>query len=206
MWINEPAECRYDFSEGKDYDKMENAMNCKSNLTDKELFGWPCSTELTNLKNENNFYIKCKDQPWKKGENETERNTNTEDFIYKLYVTENKLKIDSIYILSDESKTDLNQDTFKEIKGGGNIFSIELGVETSEGANNGISSCSYQWNGNWIPFLNSNSNSHKQKFNLLNGNYNIPIKCIDEAENNGSGRSEERRVGKECRSRWSPYH
>src|SRR5215813_8231282 len=23
---------------------------------------------------------------------------------------------------------------------------------------------------------------------------------------NGSGRSEERRVGKECRSRWSPYH
>ena len=23
---------------------------------------------------------------------------------------------------------------------------------------------------------------------------------------NGLGRSEERRVGKECRSRWSPYH
>ena len=23
---------------------------------------------------------------------------------------------------------------------------------------------------------------------------------------NGSSRSEERRVGKECRSRWSPYH
>ena len=25
-------------------------------------------------------------------------------------------------------------------------------------------------------------------------------------EQTGSGRSEERRVGKECRSRWSPYH
>ena len=24
--------------------------------------------------------------------------------------------------------------------------------------------------------------------------------------NTGNGRSEERRVGKECRSRWSPYH
>ena len=24
--------------------------------------------------------------------------------------------------------------------------------------------------------------------------------------NNGTSRSEERRVGKECRSRWSPYH
>ena len=27
-----------------------------------------------------------------------------------------------------------------------------------------------------------------------------------EAGNDGWGRSEERRVGKECRSRWSPYH
>src|SRR2546427_1149066 len=26
------------------------------------------------------------------------------------------------------------------------------------------------------------------------------------AEHAGDGRSEERRVGKECRSRWSPYH
>ena len=30
--------------------------------------------------------------------------------------------------------------------------------------------------------------------------------CIDEANNELSKRSEERRVGKECRSRWSPYH
>ena len=38
-------------------------------------------------------------------------------------------------------------------------------------------------------------------------------KCVDElcvqdisASKEGRGRSEERRVGKECRSRWSPYH
>ena len=29
---------------------------------------------------------------------------------------------------------------------------------------------------------------------------------MNELENILSGRSEERRVGKECRSRWSPYH
>src|SRR3989449_1455548 len=29
---------------------------------------------------------------------------------------------------------------------------------------------------------------------------------ISESERKGGGRSEERRVGKECRSRWSPYH
>ena len=28
----------------------------------------------------------------------------------------------------------------------------------------------------------------------------------DEIDSPGSPRSEERRVGKECRSRWSPYH
>ena len=34
--------------------------------------------------------------------------------------------------------------------------------------------------------------------NVLNKHY--PIKLFE------MGRSEERRVGKECRSRWSPYH
>ena len=29
---------------------------------------------------------------------------------------------------------------------------------------------------------------------------------INEIKNSLEGRSEERRVGKECRSRWSPYH
>src|SRR5258707_1077149 len=31
----------------------------------------------------------------------------------------------------------------------------------------------------------------------------IGMLCVDDA---GDARSEERRVGKECRSRWSPYH
>ena len=36
-------------------------------------------------------------------------------------------------------------------------------------------------------------------------NYTI-IKEIDHQEDIKNIRSEERRVGKECRSRWSPYH
>ena len=36
----------------------------------------------------------------------------------------------------------------------------------------------------------------------LDGNeYKVTLSC-----ENDVGRSEERRVGKECRSRWSPYH
>ena len=36
-----------------------------------------------------------------------------------------------------------------------------------------------------------------------------PVVCLLEEQievTNMGGRSEERRVGKECRSRWSPYH
>ena len=43
------------------------------------------------------------------------------------------------------------------------------------------------------------------RFAIYNGDCvevmsSMPDKCID------MSRSEERRVGKECRSRWSPYH
>ena len=36
--------------------------------------------------------------------------------------------------------------------------------------------------------------------------YNEDLSLSEIAENYGISRSEERRVGKECRSRWSPYH
>ena len=39
---------------------------------------------------------------------------------------------------------------------------------------------------------------------LVDLRYNKIVK--GEKGENGKGRSEERRVGKECRSRWSPYH
>src|SRR5258707_4060998 len=35
---------------------------------------------------------------------------------------------------------------------------------------------------------------------------NLPNEFVQETEVITGGRSEERRVGKECRSRWSPYH
>src|SRR5258706_10960562 len=34
----------------------------------------------------------------------------------------------------------------------------------------------------------------------------MPIKGFEKSNGHGRNRSEERRVGKECRSRWSPYH
>ena len=50
----------------------------------------------------------------------------------------------------------------------------------------------------------------KDVFALDNGNYLLRFKddCTgkDGVFDPGENRSEERRVGKECRSRWSPYH
>ena len=52
----------------------------------------------------------------------------------------------------------------------------------------------------------------KVKFAFADGNGEDEFFILEETKINGSAyilvaeRSEERRVGKECRSRWSPYH
>ena len=58
----------------------------------------------------------------------------------------------------------------------------------------------------------------KKGYKILERNYTCPVGEIDiigrhkktivfvEVKTRQSMRSEERRVGKECRSRWSPYH
>src|SRR3712207_9596327 len=49
------------------------------------------------------------------------------------------------------------------------------------------------------------SRGNKQKIGLIQAMFHKPpLLILDEPT--GGLRSEERRVGKECRSRWSPYH
>ena len=175
IYLNEPAECRYDLVEGKTYGEMANSMQCKTELTDAKLYGWACSTVLTNLTNENNFYIKCKDKPWIQTPEDIieyqERNINSEDFVYNLYGTETELEIIST---SPEGK----------IASGFAPASVDLEVETSGGMDNGKSTCYYEWAGNWVQFFETFSDSHKQKgLNLMGGDFNIPIKCEDNAGN-----------------------
>ena len=63
--------------------------------------------------------------------------------------------------------------------------------------------------GNLILAKNSLALS-RQGFELMDKKRNILIRemmeLIDQAKDIQAQRSEERRVGKECRSRWSPYH
>ena len=46
----------------------------------------------------------------------------------------------------------------------------------------------------------------KNVYALENGNYLLKFKDDCTGKDGVFDRSEERRVGKECRSRWSPYH
>src|SRR5260370_20041386 len=47
---------------------------------------------------------------------------------------------------------------------------------------------------------------YESQFSFIIQNTRVALSFIPEAANAGERRSEERRVGKECRSRWSPYH
>ncbi|MFH1526231.1 MAG: hypothetical protein ABIG69_06190, partial [Bacteroidota bacterium] len=169
IYVNEPAECYYDNLD-MDYENMENAMSCKTELTAQELNGWRCETNLTNLtSNSNSIYIRCRDQPW---ENETEnRNTNAESYSFTIYKTTSQLSIDSV----------LPQG---EIEGGFEPVAVDLEVQTSGGVDHGISVCYYEWAGNWVQFFDTSSSYHKQEsLNLMGGNFTIPIKCEDAYEN-----------------------
>jgi hypothetical protein len=192
IYLNEPAECKYDVTPNKNYDSMSYTMNCNTETTDAELYGWPCSTTMTWLiRGENKFYIKCKDKPWvnelteeekeayvdEYGEEYLEKNINVQDYIYTLYGTENALKINSV----------LPQGV---IKSGFEPAATELKVTTSGGVDDGKAQCYYKFSDKWIRFADTFSDKHRQSFDtLMRGNYNIDIKCEDEAGNVDYGNS-----------------
>jgi len=192
IFINEPAECKYDGKPSTSYDLMNNTLECSTSPTPELLGRWGCETPLDNdlslNPGENKIYIKCKDKPWET--NESKRNTNVDDYLYKLFVTEDKLEIGSIYITVGGSRFDLTNN-YTKVTGGVNQFSIDLTAQTSGGNENGKAECSYKFEQSPIlytgdRFFETNANTHKQKgLNLLNGNYNISIKCNDDFDNDG---------------------
>jgi hypothetical protein len=172
LFINEPANCKIDSDGGKEYDNMQKDMNCNTDLIQGGNFGWMCDTTLNNLEDDSEYFIRCKDQPWLSGSNESDRNSNNQDYIYSLQLTENALEISSIY-------------PEDEIVAGVNPVTVELEITTSGGINNGNAICMYSFaneDAN-IGFFESGRTSHRQIFNLNSGNYKIYLKCIDDAGN-----------------------
>jgi hypothetical protein len=173
FYLHKPAECRYSTQSGIAYDDMTNVMSCNTDiLNGKQLQGWPCTTKFDLIPGENNFYVRCKAQPWLVGtDEESERAVNGEDWEYILYVSENELKIDST----------LPQG---EITTGFEPISVELKVTTSGGINNGIAECSYKRGNYWSPLQKTDSKTHTQSgWSVMGGNHLISIQCEDSAGN-----------------------
>jgi len=174
IYTNEPADCRYSLRSGTDYENMENEFFCMNDPEEEQLFGWPCYTNLTLDKAENNFYFRCKDQPWLT-EDSTEsgkRNANAEDYVYLLKKAKDILNITAIY--PDEDVTE-----------GFEPITVDLEVYTTGGS--GETTCYYSFSGydsDMIMFPETFSNKHKQIFDMMGrGKYQIYIKCEDEAGN-----------------------
>lgn len=178
MYINEPAECRYSHNPSIEYSDMTNEMICKTGINEREILGWQCKTELTDLNEDaNNVYIKCKDQPWFKGtENESQRNINQQDFIYTVKKSESELKIDSITPNGTIEK-------------GFEPVTLHLEVKTSGGSENGKAVCKWggNENGGRVAMFNTFSSTHSQDLVGWNsGKHIVYINCEDSAGNKAS--------------------
>ena len=62
------------------------------------------------------------------------------------------------------------------------------------------------WSGSAVETAGTTQNGAVIAWNILAGIFHPDTNLLFNFTTQGVPRSEERRVGKECRSRWSPYH
>ncbi len=174
IYTNEVAKCKWDLQD-KDYLSMENQMLCESDIDNRKGLGYECNTTLSTPEIINEFYIRCRDQPWLIGENETKRNSNQQSFIYTLNKPEKQLTIDWIMPNQD---IEINT-AFK---------TINLKAQTSGGGE--YVTCAYSLSGfNTMidMFTTTFSNPHEQSLNLIPGEKIIYIECRDETGDRATG-------------------
>jgi hypothetical protein len=189
--LNEPAECKWDLVPEKEYDLMQNQMNCNTKVTGLTNQDWSCDDMITDLnQEENKIYIKCLDQPWLKGTPESsKRVSNKEDTVFTFKKTSTPLTISSIFPTEDISR-------------GTTPTSVNLEIKTKGGAKAGVADCYWSLNDSrkGTSFLISGSTIHKQKLsNRPPGKYKIYFTCVDAGNNIAKGETEFRlRVDKEA--------
>jgi len=169
VYVNEPSECKWS-REDRAYDNMETKMSCDTNLWEMNWNGvYTCRTNLTGLESrkENKYYFRCKDQPWAE---EGDRNVNTQSYLYKVIGTQ------PLNILRTEPSG--------KIIGATDTIPVFLEIETDNGYKNGESLCYYHQSRpekeeDYILFSDTGGNKHKQRQDLIPGNYEYYFKCVD---------------------------
>lgn len=164
------------------YTFNQNQFLCDTEVTDNNILnGYYCTGILTNITTNiskvTDYYIRCKDQPWLEGEEDSyyHRNANTVGTKYTLRNSE-PLEITE---LTPSGEIILAPDT----------TNFTITVKTKGGGYNGQANCSWRLKYGetttvFYPFENTNSNIHKQAvLDKSDGDYDIEVKCIDEAGN-----------------------
>ena len=121
---------------------MTNEMSCETDILDYKLFGWLCETTISNLNNDKEVYVRCKDQPWLLNDTVTEfdeaknkttiktRNVNLNSFVYNIKKVSEKIEINSV------SPSGV-------VRRGVEPATVELEVKMLKGADNGKANCYY---------------------------------------------------------------
>ncbi len=172
VYVNEPADCSWS-RVNQDYDSMENSMSCSQHIWEmNNQMLYKCEDTLTGIqdKKENDYYFRCKDQPWLTGDKANDRNTNVESYKFTIIGTQ-PLTIEDV----KPNKT---------ISGYTSPVPVYLEVETDNGYNHGDSWCSYTNVENpseddYIEMKETGTNFHKQRLNLAGGEYTYYFQCVD---------------------------
>ncbi len=179
IFVNEPATCKWSLNDVK-YEDMNNQLECENDVVDRSsIFGWECKAKLPITKDENTFFVKCKDQPWHgqewQGEgdglvekDESKRNEMTESYQFIVKRTKTPLKIDY---------TRPNNET---LRFGVEPATVILEVGTSGGIDN-RATCKLFGK---LEMSETFGRVHKQIFSqIFSGDYEFPIICEDMAGN-----------------------
>jgi hypothetical protein len=186
FYTNEPAECRWSLTD-EQYEEMDEVVLCANEIEDVTPNGWLCGVTLpiSNETEEQNYYFRCLDQPWKlhdeDEENDEDRNVATQSAIYQIIRTTEPLEIISV---SPDDEV---------IVAGGEPVAVDLEIRTVGGID-GNAVCEYSFSGEdgtYSRFFESGERTHTQRFtSLFEGEYDIALQCIDVAENIATGNSE----------------
>ncbi len=175
LYVNEPAECRWNYDKDTGFENMNGNMSCSSSVFEMNAqMLYKCSTTLNGLKSRemNKFYFRCKDKPLAT----KDRNVNIEGYYFVLIGTE-PLVIDSV---GPEGV----------VKSSGDSVKVTLEAETSAGYNEGDATCYYSEScyketgskTNFVAFdytEGTSSYTHSQVLRIGIGHYICNIKCID---------------------------
>ena len=146
FYVNKPANCKWSFTPGRTYDKMENNMTCQTDPTKlNTVLDYTCSANLTGISQTKKtfYYVKCQDTS-------PRQNTMVQDYVYALQSS-------SALVINSASP---NATTISDNR---NPTPVLIQATTIGGAYNGNAFCYYSKTGaegSYVLFDNTSSYQH----------------------------------------------